>query len=68
MAREKLRPKLGFYFRQRKCFPYKARKRLVESTFLSVLDYGDIIYMHSSLGLLKKLDVVYNSALRFITD
>lgn len=64
---KKLRPKLGFYFRQRKCFPYKARKRLVESTFLSVLDYGDIIYMHSSQFLLKKLDVLYHSALRFIT-
>lgn len=45
---KKLRPKLGFYFRLKKCFPYSARKRLVQSTFLSVLDYGDLIYMHST--------------------
>lgn len=64
---KKLRPKLGFFFRMRKCFPYLARRRLVQSTFLSVLDYGDTLYMHSSLFLLKKLDVLYHSALRFIT-
>lgn len=64
---KKLRPKLGFFFRLKKCFPYSARKRLVQSTFLSVLDYGDLIYMHSTSSLLKKLDVLYHSALRFIT-
>ncbi len=40
-----LRPTLGFYFRLKKVY-FIARKRLVESTLLSVLDYGDIIYMH----------------------
>ncbi len=40
-----LRPTLGFYFRL-KTVSFIARKRLVESTLLSVLDYGDIIYMH----------------------
>jgi hypothetical protein len=64
---KKLRPKLGFFFHMKKCFPHLARKRLVQSTFLSVLDYGDLIYMHSSSSLLNKLDVIYHSALRFIT-
>lgn len=64
---KKLRPKVGFYFRLKKCFSFLARKRLVQSTFLSVLDYGDTIYMHAPLCLLKKLDAVYHSALRFVT-
>lgn len=40
----------------------------MQSSFLTVLDYGDLIYMHSTSFLLKKLDVLYHSALRFITD
>ena len=65
---KKLRPKLSFYFRLKKCFPIAARLRLVQSTFLPILDYGDILYMHASTSLLKKLDVVYHAALRFITN
>jgi len=34
---------------------------------LSVLDYGDKIYMHVPLNTLKKLDAVYHAALRFMT-
>ena len=63
----KLRPKLGFFFRLRKCFPSEARKRIVQSSFLSVLDYGDVIYMHASSSLLKKLDSAYHTAIRFVT-
>ena len=40
---------------------------LVVSIFLAVLDYGDVIYMHASMSLLKKLDVVYHSPLPFVT-
>ena len=43
------------------------RKRIIEATFLSVLDYGDIIYRHAAAATLKPLDTVYHSALRFIT-
>ena len=43
------------------------RKRIIEATFLSVLDYGDIIYRHKGASILKPLDSVYHSALRFIT-
>lgn len=32
---------------------------------MSVLNYGDIIYMHASASTLKPLHVIYHSALRF---
>ena len=35
--------------------------------FLSVLDYGDIIYKHAAASTLKCLDSVYHSSIRFIT-
>lgn len=65
---KKLKPLLGFFFRNKTCFPMEARKRLVQSTFLSVLDYGDILYMHATETVLRKLDPVYHASLRFITN
>ena len=62
-----LRMKLGFFYRNRSCFPWTTRKRLIESLFLSALDYGDIIYRNASATTLKSLDSVYHSSLRFIT-
>ena len=62
-----LRMKLGFFYRNRSCFPWATRKRLIEALFLSALDYGDIIYRNASNTTLKSLDTVYHSALRFIT-
>ena len=43
------------------------RKRVVEAVFLSVLDYGDVVYRHAAASTLKPLDSVYHSAIRFIT-
>lgn len=40
---------------------------LIEATFLSIFDYGDILHMNASAVTLKPLDAVYHSALRFIT-
>ena len=62
----KLRQNTGFFFRNKSCFPLH-RKTLVEATFLSVFDYGDILYRHASAAILKPLDAVYHSALRFNT-
>ena len=59
--------KLFFLYRNKSSFPPFSRKRIVESVFLSILDYGDIIYRHASVTTLKILDSVYHSALRFIT-
>ena len=35
---------------------------------MSVLDYGDVIYMHALSPCLSTLDTVYHGALRFKTD
>ena len=58
---------MAFFYRNRSCFPWPTRKRLIEALFLSALDYGDIIYRNASATTLKTLDSVYHSALRFIT-
>ena len=42
---KKLRVKLGFFYRNKRCFSFVARKKLIQATFLSVIDYGDILYM-----------------------
>ncbi len=65
---KRLKPRLGFLFWQKKCFSFGARKRIIQSTFLPILDYGDVIYMHASTYLLNRLDGVYDAALRFITN
>ena len=41
--------------------------RVIEGVFLSVLDYGDVIYRNAAPSILKPLDIVYHSALRFIS-
>ena len=40
-----------------------SRKKIVEAAFLSVLDFGDVVYRHAAASLLKPL----GSALRFYT-
>ena len=62
-----MRQKIGFLYRNRASFPIISRKRLIEAVFLSVLDYGDIIYRHAAASTLKCLDSVYHSSIRFIT-
>ena len=64
---KRLRGQIGFLYRNRSCFSLSNRKTIVQSVILSVLDYGDLIYMHASRSTLKPLDAVYHSALRFIT-
>ncbi len=65
---KKLKKNLGFYFRNKACFPFKVRKKLVSATFLPILDYGDVVYQHAPSYLLSSLDALYHGALRFITD
>lgn len=47
--------------------PWPLVQCIVQSTLLSVLDFGDIIHMHVSPSTLKPLDSVYHGALRLIT-
>jgi hypothetical protein len=41
---KKLRFKVGFFYQNRLCRSLSSRKQIIQSTVLSVLDYGDIIY------------------------
>ena len=63
----RLRQKIGFLYRNKVSFPKICRKRIVEAVFMSVLDYGDVIYRNAAPTTLLPLDTVYHSALRFIT-
>lgn len=65
---KKLKFTLGFLYRMKACFSLDSRKRLVVALFLSQLDYGDTIYRFASPTTLSKLDPLYHSALRFITN
>lgn len=53
-------------FRIKSCLYFQAKKRLVPSTFLSIINYGHIVYMYSSAQSLHSLATVYNTARRFI--
>ena len=64
---DELVKKQSFFFRKISCFSLSSRKQMVESTFLTVRDYGDTIYQIAAATTLKPLDAVYHSALYFIT-
>ena len=64
---KKLRMKMGLFYRNKSCLSLNRRKQIIQSTFLSVLDYGDTIYMNATATSLKPLDAVYHSTLCFIT-
>ncbi len=66
--KKKFKIKLGFYFRNKFCFSFNVRKKLVTTTFLPMLDYGDVVYQFAPSYLLSSLDAVYHGALRFISD
>ena len=61
-----LKLKLGFYFRNKACFSFETRRRLVSATFMPLLDYGDILYMNASAQCLRSIDTLYHGTLRFI--
>ncbi len=63
----KLKMKLGFFFRNKSCFSLQVRKHLILTTFVPLLDYGDLLVMNAPDTYLKKPDTVYHCALRFIT-
>ncbi len=61
MLLKKLRPKLGFLYRNKSCFPLFTWKRILEAVFLSVLDFGDIVYGQTANSALKPWDALYSS-------
>jgi hypothetical protein len=64
---KKLRIKMGFFYRNRSCLSLNSRKQIIQLSLLSMLEYGDIIYVNTAVTSLDPLDAVYHSALRFIT-
>lgn len=50
------------------CFSFNVKKATCCCYFSSVLDYGDLLYMHSSAQCLLKIYTVYHASLRFITN
>ena len=65
---KKLKLKLGFYIRNKSCFSLSSRRKLVDATFLPIMDYGDLLYMNAPSQSLQMLDSVYHGALRFILN
>ena len=63
----KIISRIGFLFRSKASFTHAAKLTLVRLTILPILDFGDVIYKIASNTLLSKLDVVYHSAIRFVT-
>ena len=51
----------------RDCIDLSVFPRQLSISFLPVLDYGDMLYMHAPSTMLKKLDSAYHAAIRFVT-
>ncbi|KAF1381096.1 hypothetical protein PFLUV_G00170960 [Perca fluviatilis] len=56
---------VGFLFYNRTSFTHAAKLTLVNMTILPILDFSDVVYRTASNSLLKTLDVIYHSAIRF---
>ena len=44
----RLQQKICYFDRNKTTFPLFSRNRIVEAVFMSVLDYGDVVYQHAS--------------------
>ena len=67
ISKPKLNLESASYFTNKASFTRTAKHTLVKLTILPILDFGDVIYKIASNTLLSKLDVVYHSAIRFVT-
>ena len=64
---KKLKFKVGIFYGTKACLTFVNRKEIVQATFMSTIDYGDIIYMHATSSTLKPLDTVFHCVFRLIT-
>ena len=64
----KMKSRIGFLFRNKASFTHAAKHTLVKLTILLILDFGDVIYKIASNTLLSIQDVVYHSAICFVTN
>ena len=63
----KSKSRTGILFCNKASFTHEAKHTLVKLTILPILDFMDVIYKIASNTLLRKLDAVYHSAMRFVT-
>ena len=63
-----VKSRLGFLYRNHSSFTPAAKLTLIQMTILPILDYRDMIYISAGKGALKRLDVLYHSAIRFATN
>lgn len=63
---KKLKLKLAFHYRNAS-FSIEARSKLAASTFLPLMDDGDLLNMTASVPVFTYLDTVYHGALGLVT-
>jgi hypothetical protein len=63
----KITSRISFLFRNKASFTHAAKHTLVKLTILPILDFGDFNYKTASNTLLRNLDAVYHSAIRFVS-
>ena len=56
----------GVLFRNRKCFTFTVRKKLVLQLILPIIDYADVVYQTAPKINLLPLNTIYNRLCRFI--
>ena len=64
----KIKSGLGFLYRNHSSFTPAAKLTLIQMTILPALDLRDVIYRSVGKGALERLDVLYHSAIRFVTN
>ena len=64
----KMKSRISFLFRNNASFTHAAKHTFVKLTILPIHDFCDVIYKLASNTLLSKLDAVYHSAIRFVTN
>ena len=62
-----MKSRIGFLFRNKASFTHATKHTLVNLIILPILDFGDVIYKIASNTRLRKLDLIYRSAIRFVT-
>ena len=55
-------------YRNRNCFTFSARKKIVLQAVLPIMDYADIVYQTTNKTILHPLNTVYNRLCRFVLD
>ena len=64
----KIKSRIGFLFRNKASFTHAGKHAFVKLTILLIFNFDYVIYKIASNTLLSKLDVVYHSAIHFVTN